>query len=69
MVVDLQKLAGKNIDHLTQACHYAHNVPDFGEDKQHDPLWQIFSRFVKRWDLFSALAVRDVFCFYGAYQK
>ncbi len=28
MVVDLQKLAGKNIDHIVAACHKKHNVPN-----------------------------------------
>jgi molybdopterin-containing oxidoreductase family iron-sulfur binding subunit len=33
MVVDLQKLAGKDVSHLAAACHKAHNVPDFGNKK------------------------------------
>ena len=33
MLVDLRKLAGKNIDHLVRACHSEHNVPDFGNNK------------------------------------
>ena len=33
MVVDLTKLAGKDISPLARACHQTHNVPDFGNKK------------------------------------
>ena len=40
MVIDMPKLAGKNIDHIVSACHKIHNVPNFsGDRKVHEVKW------------------------------
>jgi molybdopterin-containing oxidoreductase family iron-sulfur binding subunit len=38
MVIDLQKLAGKDTSYLQSACHTTHNVPNIG-GKKHEIKW------------------------------
>ena len=42
MVVDLAKVAGRDMNHLARACHNAHNVPDIGNKKDEVKwLWSV----------------------------
>ena len=53
LVVDLRKFAKNDelLDKITDACHRAHNVPDFSDDPKNEVKW-IWSEVNLRYSMF-----------------